>query len=196
MSSNRRRTASTARTDGTEGPTRPRRTAPAAKPAPAGRGRAAAPARMPERLRDLSADQRRAAEAYLAELQQHMSLRHWDLAIDWDEMCADDCDAQVSTVDGRYTAVLWLHDRFFTLPLAEQRRVLVHELLHMHTSGVITAARLGIKNLTKDTRSWVMGYVRDAEEHAVDALSQVVGGHLPLPAWAEPVSPQGRFTAL
>lgn len=140
---------------------------------------------MPDRLRELSDEQRGLVSGYLRQLQLDMDLSHWDLTIDWDEQCDEDCDAQVSTVEGRYTAVLWLHDRFFLLSRAEQRRVLVHELLHMHTAGVMTASRLGMKHLTKDTKAWVMAFVRDAEEHAVDALSRVVGTHLALPPWGE-----------
>lgn len=143
---------------------------------------------MPDRVRDLTSEQQGLVSGYLNQLKLDCGLTHWELSVDWDEQCEDDCDAQVSTVEGRYTAVLWLHDRFFTLARSEQRRVLTHELLHLHTAGVMTAARLGMKNLTKDTKTWVMGYVRDAEEHAVDALSRVVGTHLGLPPWGEPDS--------
>jgi hypothetical protein len=141
---------------------------------------------MPERTRDMDAARRRTVEDYLRELQHGVGLSHWDLELDWGEQCAEDCDAQVSCVDGRFAAVLWLHERFFTLSRLDQRRVLVHELLHMHTAAVVTAARLSMKQQPKDARAWMMAYVRDAEEHTVDALSRVLGEHLAMPPWAEP----------
>lgn len=163
--------------------------APKARSPKSSRKANAKPLVMPFRVRHMEKVHQKAFQDYLDELVEEMGLLHWELTVDWSDQSAEDCDAQVSVVEGRYSAVLWLHDQFFSLTRDEQRRVLVHELLHMHTSGIITASQLGLRTLNKDAKSWAMSFVRDAEEHTVDALSRVIGNFVPLPPWAEPDVP-------
>lgn len=153
------------------------------------------PVHMPAKFGDLDPEHREMFEAYTAQLQALLGLERWSLTVMWSAPAPSDCDAQVEVIDGRYAALMWLHDEFFTLPLSEQRRVVVHELLHLHTAPIISAVHITSKAITKPARKVGVKLIRDAEEHVVDALSVTVGELLPLPDWAEPPAPRRRSSA-
>ena len=139
---------------------------------------------MPDQIKDLSATSKSVFLEYLNGLQELLHVSHWKVVIDWEENCHNTCDGQLAVTTGRYSATLWLHNNFFTLPLVDQRRVLVHELLHIHTDKILSSAAAGFKQLSKDTKAVVTRLTREAEEYTVDALSEVLAQFVPLPPWA------------
>jgi hypothetical protein len=143
-------------------------------------------AKMPAKRADTLPAHQKLFEQYIETLKTSLELDRWSTDVVWNSASTDDCDAQVEIIEGRYAALIWLHDDFFILSRAEQRRVVVHELLHLHSSGVMSAVSIASHAMAKPTRKVAVKLIRDAEEHMIDSLSVAVAKFLPLPPWEEP----------
>lgn len=80
----------------------------------------------------LTAAQRTGCESYLRELADVIGLTNWHFTLAWDVPAAEDCDAEIESIEGRYAAVVYLSKDFVKLSADEARRVLTHELLHCY----------------------------------------------------------------
>lgn len=90
----------------------------------------------------------------------------------------------VTCVYGQRHAVIRLCQDFASLSPTDQRKVLVHELLHCHLDRIAVPFRAdnvvgrAIGDISRDI---LEEQVREAIEHAVDAIAREVCIHYPFP---------------
>jgi hypothetical protein len=140
-------------------------------------------------------DRHRYWSAYIADVQGRMLLRNWNVVLEREAVKqprvhhADADEAVAASVDclpGRREATVKLHERFDDYSRAEQRHIVVHELLHLHLAGMKT-------HLVKQFGDWEGG-VRltlynahiSHEEYAVDDLARIIAPSMPLPPKVKP----------
>lgn len=120
------------------------------------------------------------AQRYVDAAKQILNLSQWDIKVK-DYPSAEDAYADIEPSDHLWHAKLRLSEDFFREPAEEQRKIIAHELLHLHYAGVerlISSAESVMGTAAHDLYSKVW----DIEvERAADALSGPVGGLLPIP---------------
>lgn len=132
-----------------------------------------------------SGTQRRALERYVGVLKAALGLVSWNVTVSWTEWADETTDAQVVPVDGRHLATVFLGPGFGTLDFEEQREVLVHELLHLHTAPMVYGVEEAFKLLPDKAGQLASAQFSRHEEYAVDAIAASVAVLLPLPPWAD-----------
>ena len=132
-------------------------------------------AAIPQSLRD-------AVTAYLNANRAIMRLTEWELKIS-DDLPPDDAWADIDVSENLWVATIRLSNDFFKLKPREQRRVLAHEMLHIHLNvidrmvahldGILGGEAFTLFDSQFDTES----------ERLCEALSFIVAERLPLPAF-------------
>lgn len=74
---------------------------------------------------------------YLRQLAWVMALRDWHLTLKRSPLGEDDAHARVDVTTCRKTAIIQLAEVFPRLPVSEQTHVLVHELAHCYSDGLV-----------------------------------------------------------
>ena len=125
-----------------------------------------------------------AVHDYIHELRDRMELRDWWIGIGQDAP-DEGALADVSASDQDHHATIRLAPDFLSRPPLEQRRIIVHELVHVLLTRMGEAfapleaiAGCSAYRVAGDT------YYR-AEEVAVAALTRLIAPHLPLPDFDE-----------
>ena len=130
-------------------------------------------AAIPQSLRD-------AVTAYLNANRVIMRLTEWELKAS-DDLPPDDAWADIEVSANLWVATIRLSNDFFKLKPREQRRVLAHELMHVHLhaidrmvahlDGILGAEAFTLFDSQFDTES----------ERVCEALSFIVAERLPVP---------------
>jgi hypothetical protein len=122
---------------------------------------------------------------YVRLIADRIGLRDWSLEVRPEPPNEVSALATCEPVFGRKLAVLRVCDRFRSLTAAEQREIVVHELLHCHLAAAADAVRLDLPHVVPDHTFQVFwsSYER-AVEYAVDGLTAAVAPHLPLISWS------------
>lgn len=121
---------------------------------------------------------------YAAGMADEMGLRDWTIKIEGQHVDGDDGAAMAETrvTYGRKVAVVRFCHDFAELTPEEQRHTVVHELLHCHLDQVATPVENGLEQLIgRPAYTVLFEHVRVAIELAVDAITDVLEPHLPLP---------------
>jgi len=120
------------------------------------------------------------AQRYVDAAKEILNLSQWEIKVK-DFPAAEDAYADIEAHDVLWHAKLRLSEDFWKEAPAEQRRIIAHELLHLHYAGVerlVGSAESVMGSAAYDLYSTVW----DIEiERAADALSGPVGGLLPMP---------------
>lgn len=119
---------------------------------------------------------------YIATIGKMLGLCDWKVILRPDEPDSKDHAASISCVYGRRVANLWLSHGFEHLEPAEQRQILVHELLHVHFDSMTTLIEQALPPALGAPAYGVFDAAyRERAEHAVDAIAEAVAPVFPLP---------------
>lgn len=123
---------------------------------------------------------RERAAAYLNAQRATMRLSDWELKVSSD-LPPDDAWADIEVSDNLWVATIRLSNDFFKLKPAEQRRVLAHELMHVHHHALdrLVAHLEGI--LGGEAFSLFDSQFDTEGERVCEALSFIVADRMPLP---------------
>jgi hypothetical protein len=118
--------------------------------------------------------------AYLNAHRDVMNLRQWTLKVS-NDIPADDSWADVEVSENLWEATIRLSADFFKESPESQRRILAHELMHVHNAAL--ERLMGTLSGVLGSQAYeVLDKVWDTEgERVAEALSFVVAGVLPLP---------------
>ena len=120
------------------------------------------------------------AQRYVDNAKRILNLPQWEIKVK-DYPSAEDAYADIEPHDHLWHAKLRLSEDFFKEPAVEQRKIIAHELLHLHYAGVERLVNnvhdtLGVAAADIYSKVWEIEVERSA-----DALSGPVGGLLPIP---------------
>lgn len=147
---------------------------------------------QPHMTTRLSAASHAVWQAYITDIACLLGLTLHEIALS-DDAPSEECGppdsesaiiaASTSVSYTSLTAVVYLSDHFFGLPAARQRRIIVHEVLHVLdarrkavTTAIESSGALGSREWS--LYSMELAY---AEENEIDHLAHVIAPYLPLP---------------
>lgn len=123
---------------------------------------------------------------YVRDTANALGLRDWFFTLNHEPIRSEDsCIGQVTCTYGQKSALIELGYFFHTFSPEKQRKIIVHELLHVHVSQIKrhvspTHAEVSkILGLPASTILYDTLYLE--EEMAVDALEQALSKFFPLP---------------
>lgn len=124
-------------------------------------------------------EHRAALEAYLAEAAAAVGLSHWELLLSLDEPEDEDATASVEVSDDY--AIAWLR---FREPVAASgpgnlRRVIMHELLHVHLWAFSQTAGLLRPRVSSDVWDVFTAMWNHVDERTTETLARVMAPLLP-----------------
>lgn len=132
----------------------------------------------------LSASARADLLAYVENLKLLNGLSQWIIEIDWTEPADEGADAMIDSTEGRYIAVMWLRKDFAKLERSEIRRILLHEVMHLHFAQLRHTVRSSAEVvLNKDAAEMMKNSAHLAEEYAVDSMSAALAELMPMPTF-------------
>jgi len=120
------------------------------------------------------------AQRYIDNAKRILNLPQWEIKVK-DYPAAEDAYADIEPHPQLWHAKLRLSEDFWKEPAEEQRKIIAHELLHLHYAGVerlvdSVGDALGVAAADLHSKVWEIEI-----ERAADALSGPVGGLLPMP---------------
>ena len=122
----------------------------------------------------------KAVKSYVDRCRDLMGLSHWEITVS-EETCEDDAWADVEVSNNLYHATIRFSPKLWSEKPGDVRRVVAHELIHIHQAGVERLVEALEKPLGSAAYE-VLAHVWDTEsERAADSLSTVVAKLLPLP---------------
>lgn len=123
----------------------------------------------------------RSLAKYVIYVAAHIGLRDWTINILREPPDDDGHAATVSCVYGRKIANVRFSVDWMTQTPEEQRHVVIHELLHVHTDGALTLVEETLPTLLgmPAFKAFQEAYRRE-NEHAVDAIASVIEEFIPL----------------
>lgn len=107
-----------------------------------------------------------------------LGLAHWKVEVS-KHPCEEDSWADIEVSDNLWTATLRVSSEFWTLDNAEKRRVIAHELLHVHYAGAERAIESLEGVLGREGYEIISNVFNVEVERAADALSTPVSRLLP-----------------
>lgn len=108
-----------------------------------------------------------------------LGLSHWKIEVS-KHPCDEDSWADIEVSDNLWNATLRVSAEFWSLDNQEKRRVIAHELLHVHYAGAERAIQALDGVIGKEAYE-ILANIFDVEvERAADALSTPVSRLLPV----------------
>ena len=107
-----------------------------------------------------------------------LGLAHWKVEVS-KHPCEQDSWADIEVSDNLWTATLRVSSEFWALDNAEKRRVIAHELLHVHYAGAERAIESLEGVLGREGYEIISNVFNVEVERAADALSTPVSRLLP-----------------
>jgi hypothetical protein len=122
----------------------------------------------------------KAVSAYVERCKEIMGLSHWEVKVS-DLQPDDDAWAEIEVSENLYQATIRFSKDLWKEKPEEIRRVVAHELIHIHQAGVERMVDALEKPLGSSAYEVVL-HVWDVEsERCADSLSTVVAKVLPMP---------------
>jgi hypothetical protein len=118
--------------------------------------------------------------AYIERAQETLMLLDLTIKVT-EEQAPEDTYADISVHDEAPEATIRLAHSFWTLSAEDQRRVLVHELLHCHLAALSNLKDDLEKTLGLAAFELFAASFERAEERTVDKLARIIAPLLPLP---------------
>ena len=110
---------------------------------------------------------------YLRQLANMIALKDWRIEIREEPPEHREADASIRLIYGRKFAIIAMSESFLNLSPEDQRKSLIHELIHCHVEQMWEFA---LERMPSDMES---SFKRIAE-YAVDGLADGFASHLPL----------------
>lgn len=124
------------------------------------------------------------AKAYIASALPILNLRQWTVNLS-ESLPPDDSYADIEVSENLWTATIRLSEDFWKEKPESQRRIIAHELIHIHYAGVerlLNILQQSLGSMVYD----VVDQIWDVEsERGADSLSTPLGELLPLPDFTE-----------
>lgn len=127
----------------------------------------------------MTKQQRARLELYLEHCQRILHLCDWAVAI-MDEPPAEGAIADIEVTEF-CNARLRLAAGFFTHPPEWQRRIVAHELMHLHTARIRACPDLLENAMSQVPFTIFVFHVEAIEDELVERVTRLVEGLLPLP---------------
>jgi len=119
---------------------------------------------------------------YVASLLPPLRLQTWRVSIARELAEVDEWIDARTFIEFKYqTARISLTEKFLGLDSTEQREILTHELVHLHTHRFKHFADKLAEHLSPQARELAEDRIYDLMEHEVEELSRVIAPFLPLP---------------
>lgn len=110
-------------------------------------------------------------EQIVSEWQIALGLQLWDLKVDWNKPCEEDADASTWRSNQYERATMHFPESIEGLDLATANRLVVHELLHLHTRGIDELLKDTYDQMHRDASSQVERRYEKEIEGVVDRLA-------------------------
>ena len=134
----------------------------------------------------MSEDQYRYWSDYIGTLLPPLRLQCWRVALNRELADVEEwVDARMFVEFSYQTASISLTEKFLGLDGVEQRAILAHELVHLHTHRFKHFADKLAEHLSPQARELAEDRIYDLMEHEVEELSRVIAPFLPLPPRAK-----------
>lgn len=134
------------------------------------------------------------AKAYIASALPLLNLRQWTVNLS-ESLPPDDSYADIEVSTNLWQATIRLSEDFWKETPESQRRIIAHELIHIHYAGVerlLDVLEQSLGTMVYD----VIANIWDVEsERGADSLSTPLGELLPLPDFTEEEENHGRKEA-
>ena len=114
-----------------------------------------------------------------------LGLRDWDVRVH-DDPSEEGFNAQMYTIEGKHLAWIQFATNFSEIAPEEQRKVVVHELLHVHHTALEDVLWHDLRksdSLSKPQFTQLWQTYRRTQEYVIDALACVIAHGLPLIPW-------------
>lgn len=118
---------------------------------------------------------------YVAVLQPLLRLQGWDITVPDEPPEEDDAWAVCERSKHGWDARVFIADRLLAASPDQQRKTLVHELLHLYTHDWHVAHLDALTGLEQTSRNWARERHDHEHERCVDAIARVLAPFLPLP---------------
>lgn len=126
----------------------------------------------------------RALQSYVDSCLEALNLSDWRVHVQ-QLVCEDDgenfVDGTVVSLEEYRSAHMKVGARFFSLSPQWQRSVVAHELVHLYTSRMRSVVEQLEETMGKEPWRLFEGAFSAGEEFAVESLSRLLAGLLPLP---------------
>lgn len=106
---------------------------------------------------------------YAADVIALLALPRWRILI-MEEPCDDDCIASIDSVEGKYTAQLWLCTDWMKRADDERRDTITHEVLHL--------LHFRVDHIIADARDLMHDHEHDALHHRYRRETELMVDHL------------------
>ena len=129
-------------------------------------------------------DKRELAKAYIDDAVSKLNLKQWTVIVS-ESLPPDDAYADVEASTNLWQATVRLSEDFWKEKPDSQRRIIAHELIHLHYAGVerlVEQLESSLGSIAFD----IVNSIWDVEsERGADALSFPLAELLPLPEFSE-----------
>lgn len=126
------------------------------------------------------------AKAYIADAAERLNLKQWTIVVS-DNLPPDDAYADVEASTNLWQATIRLSEDFWKEKPESQRRIVAHELIHLHYAGVerlVNQLESSLGSIAFD----IVNSIWDVEsERGADSLSFPLAEILPIPEFTEDV---------
>jgi len=126
------------------------------------------------------------AKAYIADAAERLNLKQWTIVVS-DNLPPDDAYADVEASTNLWQATIRLSEDFWKEKPESQRRIVAHELIHLHYAGVerlVNQLESSLGSIAFD----IVDSIWDVEsERGADSLSVPLAEVLPMPEFTEDV---------
>ena len=127
---------------------------------------------------------RELAQAYIAKALPLLNLKQWDVKVS-ESLPPDDAYADIEVSENLWSATIRLSEDFWKEKPENQRRIIAHELIHVHYAGVERLLNT-IESSVGSMVFSILNHVWDTEtERGADSLSTPLAKVLPLPDFKE-----------
>ena len=112
---------------------------------------------------------------YVRQLAESMALKDWNIRLDPCDLARDGAEASIWLANTQRLAIVYLSEHFLGCKPEEQRKTLVHELIHCH----VEMMRMTMNKLVTEEKD--RDIILFQVEYAVDSLADAFAPHMPLP---------------
>jgi hypothetical protein len=127
---------------------------------------------------------RKTVEAYARSIADDMGLRDWAIDFNWKRPADEGDGGSIDWPEGRKHAVIRLSADFKDYDPAEQRYVVVHELVHCHFAPMQDTVEEDLQpHLARPTYDLYSRSFRRTLEYGVDAVAHAIAAQLPYIDW-------------
>jgi len=122
-----------------------------------------------------------AFEAYVSLVADALTLRDWDIRVDWDSPCSSDAIAEILSWPHQRRATVHVGQQFAGAEPRDQRQTVVHELIHCHLFALHAMSDEVVALLAKPAARLASKVMTVEVERVTDALADAFSPTVPVP---------------